>query len=110
MLFFSLQLFKENKPDGFDSTQFITEQVFYPSKDGTHIPMFLSYKKVGYQFTIYLAQNFLSWFSEKYSILHWPGNILELSVVHSWHHNSELTQPIYFSFLLNRISVMTFIE
>lgn len=29
----------------FDPTQYITEQVFYPSKDGTRIPMFLTYKK-----------------------------------------------------------------
>ncbi|MDR1983377.1 MAG: prolyl oligopeptidase family serine peptidase [Prevotellaceae bacterium] len=29
----------------FNSDDFITEQVFYPSKDGTKIPMFLTYKK-----------------------------------------------------------------
>ncbi|MDR1347722.1 MAG: prolyl oligopeptidase family serine peptidase [Prevotellaceae bacterium] len=29
----------------FNSNDFITEQVFYPSKDGTKIPMFLTYKK-----------------------------------------------------------------
>ncbi|MBE0699122.1 MAG: S9 family peptidase [Anaerolineaceae bacterium] len=29
----------------FDPTQYITEQVFYPSKDGTRIPMFITYKK-----------------------------------------------------------------
>jgi prolyl oligopeptidase len=29
----------------FDPSRFITEQVFYPSKDGTRIPMFLTYKK-----------------------------------------------------------------
>lgn len=29
----------------FDSDQFVTEQVFYPSKDGTKIPMFLVHKK-----------------------------------------------------------------
>lgn len=29
----------------FNSADFITEQVFYPSKDGTKIPMFLTYKK-----------------------------------------------------------------
>ena len=29
----------------FDSDGFVTEQVFYPSKDGTKIPMFLTYKK-----------------------------------------------------------------
>ena len=29
----------------FDPANFVTEQVFYPSKDGTKIPMFISYKK-----------------------------------------------------------------
>ena len=29
----------------FDRDGFVTEQVFYPSKDGTRIPMFLTYKK-----------------------------------------------------------------
>ena len=29
----------------FDADDFVTEQVFYPSKDGTKIPMFLTYKK-----------------------------------------------------------------
>ncbi len=30
---------------GFDPDDYVTEQVFYPSKDGTRIPMFISYKK-----------------------------------------------------------------
>ena len=30
---------------GFDPAAYTTEQVFYPSKDGTRIPMFVSYKK-----------------------------------------------------------------
>ncbi len=29
----------------FDPTQFVTEQVFYPSKDGTKVPMFIVHKK-----------------------------------------------------------------
>jgi prolyl oligopeptidase len=29
----------------FDAEQFVTEQVFYKSKDGTRVPMFLTYKK-----------------------------------------------------------------
>ncbi|MEW5984505.1 MAG: prolyl oligopeptidase family serine peptidase [Acidobacteriota bacterium] len=29
----------------FDASQYTTEQVFYPSKDGTKIPMFLTYRK-----------------------------------------------------------------
>ncbi len=34
------------KPDvDFDPEAYTTEQVFYPSKDGTRIPMFISYKK-----------------------------------------------------------------
>jgi prolyl oligopeptidase len=30
---------------GFDPSEYVTEQVFYPSQDGTPIPMFLSHKK-----------------------------------------------------------------
>jgi prolyl oligopeptidase len=30
---------------GFDPDEYVTEQVFYPSKDGTQIPMFISHKK-----------------------------------------------------------------
>ncbi|MBN2728822.1 MAG: S9 family peptidase [Bacteroidales bacterium] len=29
----------------FDGDEYVTEQVFYPSKDGTEIPMFITYKK-----------------------------------------------------------------
>jgi prolyl oligopeptidase len=29
----------------FDPSQYITEQVFYPSRDGTRVPMFISYKQ-----------------------------------------------------------------
>jgi prolyl oligopeptidase len=43
---------ENNKPEKylapdvkFDADDFVTEQVFYPSKDGTRIPMFLTYKK-----------------------------------------------------------------
>lgn len=31
--------------EGIDMTDYVTEQVFYPSADGTKIPMFLTYKK-----------------------------------------------------------------
>lgn len=31
--------------EGIDFDDYVTEQVFYPSKDGTKIPMFLTYKK-----------------------------------------------------------------
>ena len=37
-------VFKQPKVD-FDSTQYESKQVFYKSKDGTRIPMFLTYKK-----------------------------------------------------------------
>ncbi|NJR68782.1 MAG: S9 family peptidase [Synechococcales cyanobacterium CRU_2_2] len=38
------QLFRQPRVD-FESDDYITEQVFYHSKDGTRIPMFISYKK-----------------------------------------------------------------
>jgi len=37
-------VFRQPKVD-FDSSQFETKQVFYNSKDGTRVPMFLTYKK-----------------------------------------------------------------
>jgi prolyl oligopeptidase len=37
-------VFRKPKVD-FDATQFETKQVFYKSKDGTRVPMFLTYKK-----------------------------------------------------------------
>lgn len=37
------QVFKRD--DKFDTTDFETTQIFYPSKDGTEIPMFLTHKK-----------------------------------------------------------------
>lgn len=38
-------LFRETKVDGLNPEDYITEQVFYTSSDGTHIPMFITYKK-----------------------------------------------------------------
>ena len=37
-------LLRKSKAD-FDPSGYVTEQIFYPSKDGTKIPMFLTYKK-----------------------------------------------------------------
>ncbi|MDA9072170.1 prolyl oligopeptidase family serine peptidase [bacterium] len=44
--------FDENKAElffqpktAFNGSEYVTEQVFYPSKDGTKIPMFITYKK-----------------------------------------------------------------
>ena len=38
-------VFREPKVPGFDPSAYETKQVFYPSKDGTKIPMFLVHKK-----------------------------------------------------------------
>ena len=38
------KVFKRPKVD-FDPSQYVTRQVFYPSKDGTRIPMFITHKK-----------------------------------------------------------------
>ncbi|MPC08190.1 Prolyl endopeptidase [Portunus trituberculatus] len=38
-------VFREIKIDGFDPSEFETRQIFYPSKDGTQIPMFLVHRK-----------------------------------------------------------------
>ena len=38
-------VYRETKIDGFDPSNYETKQVFYPSKDGTKIPMFLVGKK-----------------------------------------------------------------
>jgi prolyl oligopeptidase len=43
---FEVKLFREVKAEGFDPSDFVTKQVFYASKDGTKIPMFIVHKKV----------------------------------------------------------------
>lgn len=40
------QVFRETMVKGFDQSKYQTIQVFYPSKDGTQIPMFIVHKKV----------------------------------------------------------------
>jgi prolyl oligopeptidase len=41
----SLDRFADNSPDGFDPETYETRQVFYESKDGTRVPMFITHKK-----------------------------------------------------------------
>ncbi|KAG0275856.1 hypothetical protein BGZ95_008305 [Linnemannia exigua] len=40
-----LTIFRQSKVKNFDNTLFETKQVFYESKDGTKIPMFITHKK-----------------------------------------------------------------
>lgn len=39
------ELFHATEVDGVNPNDYVTEQVFYPSADGTKVPMFLTYKK-----------------------------------------------------------------
>jgi len=39
-------VYREIEVKNFDASLYETEQVFYPSKDGTKIPMFIVHKKV----------------------------------------------------------------
>jgi len=41
----ALEVFRKTEFEGFDPSKFVIDQVFYPSKDGTKIPMFLVYSK-----------------------------------------------------------------
>lgn len=43
---FCSKIFRETPVKGFDPSQIVTKQVFYPSKDGTLIPMFIYHAKV----------------------------------------------------------------
>lgn len=42
---FDVEIFREIEVEKFDREKFTTEQVFYQSKDGTRVPMFIIYKK-----------------------------------------------------------------
>ena len=42
---FDIKLFWKEKIDGYESEDYISELKFYPSKDGTKIPIHISYKK-----------------------------------------------------------------
>jgi len=39
------RVFKDSKPNGFDPEKFVAKQVFYPSKDGEKIPMFIVHRR-----------------------------------------------------------------
>ena len=39
------KLFRQTELQGFNSNDYVTEQVFYTSADGTKVPMFITYKK-----------------------------------------------------------------
>ena len=49
MNFYFCQVFREIEVKGFDGSLFQTTQVFYSSKDGTKIPMFIIHRKVSLQ-------------------------------------------------------------
>lgn len=40
-----LSIFRSDQVDGFDPDRFVTKQVFYSSKDGTRVPMFIVHSK-----------------------------------------------------------------
>ena len=41
-----LQVFKETEIKGFSSSDYVTKQIFFTSKDGTKVPMFVTHSKV----------------------------------------------------------------
>lgn len=43
---YCFQILREIKVKGFDASLYKTSQIFYPSKDGTKIPMFIVTKNV----------------------------------------------------------------
>jgi len=43
---YEAKLWREVKANGFDASRFVTKQVFYSSKDGTRVPMYIVHKQV----------------------------------------------------------------
>lgn len=41
-----LEIYENDKIDGFDTASYQVDQVWYRSKDGTQVPMFIMHKKV----------------------------------------------------------------
>lgn len=50
-----LQVFREIRVHNFDAAHYETKQVFYESKDGTKIPMFLVHKTVSNEVIVFLC-------------------------------------------------------
>lgn len=42
---FTAEVFKETEIKGFDSADYVTQQIFFASKDGTKVPMFVTHNK-----------------------------------------------------------------
>lgn len=43
-----IRIFAESKVAGISADEYVTDQVWYPSKDGTQVPMFLVHRKVSF--------------------------------------------------------------
>lgn len=54
-------MFREIKVNDFDASLYKTTQIFYSSKDGTKIPMFIVHKKVSYWVIAQQTKNSLTY-------------------------------------------------